>query len=116
MINDFVGYRTVFVDVNHSVKTNMIAPVVGPFYLYVTKDLSRFLGINHFYCPLIFRPSYLVYLYSGPIKKKYYQIRTFLRLRGRYLALKSYVNDILHKWFLYALQDLNHDTWQQVVK
>ena len=97
MINDFVGYRTVFVDVNHSVKTNKIAPVVGPFYLYVTKDLSRFLGINHFYCPLIFRPSYLVYLYSGPIKKKYYQIRTFLRLRGRYLALKSYVNDILHK-------------------
>lgn len=96
MISDFVGNRTVFVDANHSVMANKKAPVVGPFYLYVTKELSRFWGLKSFAVPLIFRPSYWNYRCFFPIRREYYRLRAGIGLRRKLRTFISPVFDHLH--------------------
>jgi hypothetical protein len=96
MISDFVGNRTVFVDANHSVMANKKAPVVGPFYLYVTKELSRFWGQKSFVVPLFFRPSYWNYRCFFPIRREYYRLRAGIGLRRKLRTFISPVFDHLH--------------------
>lgn len=96
MISDLVGHRTVFIDVNHSIMTNKTAPVVGPFYLYVTKELHDYLGQSSFIIPLSLRPSYLAYRYFCPIKKEYYRLKPLLAPRRIIPTFKSYIEYHLH--------------------
>ncbi len=96
MINDFVGYRTVFVDVNHSVMANRKSSVAGPFYLYVTKELSRFLGQRSFIVPLFCRPSYWDYRCFYPIRKEYYRLKAGIGLRRKLRDFISSAFDFAH--------------------
>ena len=96
MISDFVGHKTVFVDVNHSVMANKKAPVVGPFYLYVTKELSRYLGQKSFIVPLFFRPSYWIYRCFFPIRKEYYRLRAGIGLRRKLRGFITSAFDHIH--------------------
>ena len=96
MISDFVGYQTVFVDANHSVMANKKAPMVGPFYLCVTKELSRFLCHISFVVPLFLRPSYWNYRCIFPIRKEYYRLRAGIGLRRKLRGFITSAFDHIH--------------------
>ena len=47
MIGHFAQLRTIYVDANLSTKVNENYPMLGPFYVSVTEELKRALGLNY---------------------------------------------------------------------
>ena len=75
MIADFVGNKTVFIDANHSIKTNKSLPMLGPFYLFVTQNVRTFFNSKSGGVNICLHPSYWLYLWS-----KHKIVNFFLRL------------------------------------
>lgn len=59
MVNDFSKVNAVYVDANHSLKCK--SPWNGPFYLSLTKYLTRYLKIRKFDF-FFLRPNYFIYI------------------------------------------------------
>ena len=60
MINEIADLDVLYIDVHHSSIVNPTEPHHGPFYLTITRQLARYLGIR-LYLPYWLKPSYYVY-------------------------------------------------------
>lgn len=47
MINEFADLDITYIDIHHSSKTDKIQPWHGPFYLYITKNLAKYLKLRY---------------------------------------------------------------------
>lgn len=63
-INDMIGFDVTYVDAHYSVCSNKIHPMIGPFYLCITRELERYVGHRILHFPLWFRPSWYRYRYQ----------------------------------------------------
>lgn len=77
-VNEVAGVRVTYVDAHCSVMTPKQSPWVGPFYLYVNRQLAGFLQLGGRRLPLRWSPSWWYYRhYETPLFKR------MRRLAGR---------------------------------
>ena len=67
MITQLTNSNTTYIDIHHSVRANKKFPMLGPFYMYVTKELSEWAG-NRTHQYYFLQPSYWFY-YSDRVKR-----------------------------------------------
>lgn len=63
-INDMSRLNVTYVDAHKSIKTNRQFPMVGPFYMCITKELEQFSGRRFLHLPLWLSPSWYMYKYQ----------------------------------------------------
>lgn len=76
-INEIADLDVSYVDAHNSVRTNEKFPMIGPFYVCITKELERYVGRYILHLPLILRPSWYMYKYrldENPFLLKFQRI------------------------------------------
>lgn len=81
-INDMSELDVTYVDAHKSVQTNRQFPMVGPFYMCITKELEMFAGRKYLHLPLWLSPSW--YMYKYQIENKKWPQRMF-RIVGKFM-------------------------------
>lgn len=84
-INQMRSLNVTYIDIHHSVLSPKEFPWRGPFYLYITYSLSRFIGRYGFHIPYFLHRSWYEYRYqlSERIKNGYYTLRAKIGIRSR---------------------------------
>lgn len=84
-INQMCSLNVTYIDVHHSVLSPKEFPWRGPFYLYITYSLSRFIGRYGFHIPYFLHRSWYEYRYqlSERIKNGYYTLGAKIGIRSR---------------------------------
>ena len=67
MITQLTKSNTTYIDIHHSVRTDKSFPMGGPFYMYITKELSQWAG-NRTHQYYFLQPSYWFY-FSDRVKR-----------------------------------------------
>jgi len=79
-INEMRSLDILYVDIHHSVPPFPISISIGPFYLYITKELRRLTGVHCLSCPYWLLPSYWWYIIRRlPWMEKYISNRKIIR-------------------------------------
>lgn len=68
LIGQLASLKTIYIDANHSTMAYRKLPTAGPFYVCVTNQLRRYLGISGYWRPFLLHYSYWKYFFIVPIK------------------------------------------------
>ena len=77
-INEIADLNVTYIESHHSTKVDPLHPWWGPFYLYITKFLERYVGHRIFHIPYWMSPSYWKYT-RNLLYRCYNRIRRFVK-------------------------------------
>lgn len=88
-INQMCSLNVTYIDIHHSTLSPKEYPWRGPFYLYITNGLSKYLGMYGIHLPYFLHLSW--YEYRFKIKDRI--LNTFYKIRAR-IGLRTRLNSI----------------------
>lgn len=88
-INELRKLNVVYLKAHHSSLASKERPWIGPFFLYITRDIATYCGRHGFHIPFFLLPSWYEYRYKlwSRMKDRYYNYRARLGIKTRLMRI-----------------------------